>query len=116
MGGGGAPKRRAPAPLAALLGCQGMDAALLAARTTHFGPGPHAAAPPPRPHAGEPLFVPAPGAAAEDDGVILAPGAAPDGAAFVAVLDAATMAELGRAEMPFSTPYRFHGIWLDGQQ
>lgn len=58
----------------------------------------------------------APGAKAEDDGVVLVPGAAPDGGAFVAVLDAASMRELGRAELPFATPYRFHGIWLEGQE
>ncbi|KIY98414.1 Carotenoid cleavage dioxygenase 8 [Monoraphidium neglectum] len=65
---------------------------------------------------GEPLFVAAPEAAAEDDGVVLAPGAAPNGGGFVVVLDAKTMAELGRVELPFEAPYRFHGIWLDGRE
>jgi hypothetical protein len=44
------------------------------------------------------------------------PGTGPDGKTFVAVLDAQSWTELGRAEMPFSTPYRFHGIFLGGQQ
>lgn len=59
------------------------------------------------------MFVAAPGAAAEDDGVVLAPGVDAAGATFVVVLDAKSFTELGRATMPFSTPYRFHGIWLD---
>jgi carotenoid cleavage dioxygenase-like enzyme len=71
---------------------------------------------PARTRAGEPLFVAAPEAAAEDDGVVLAPGAAPNGGGFVVVLDAKTMAELGRVELPFEAPYRFHGIWLDGRE
>lgn len=66
----------------------------------------------------EPLFVAAPGGGGEkdeDDGVVLAPGASADGKAFVVVLDAKSWTELGRAEMPFSTPSRFHGIWLEGK-
>ncbi|KAI8476369.1 MAG: carotenoid oxygenase [Monoraphidium minutum] len=65
---------------------------------------------------GEPVFVPRPDPTAEDDGVVLAPGVGPGGEGFVAVLDAARMAELGRAELPFGVPYRFHGIWLDGRE
>jgi len=45
---------------------------------------------------------------------VLAPGVAPDGGGFVVVLDAKDWRELGRARLPFSTPYRFHGIWLEG--
>ena len=59
------------------------------------------------------MFVASPGGAAEDDGVVLAPGVDARGAAFVVVLDAGSFAEVGRATMPFATPYRFHGIWLD---
>jgi carotenoid cleavage dioxygenase-like enzyme len=73
---------------------------------------PAAAAPRP----GEPLFVASPQASAEDDGVVLVPGVGAGGGTFVAVLDAQSWAELGRAEMPFSTPYRFHGIFLGGKQ
>lgn len=62
---------------------------------------------------GEPLFVAAPGAQSEDDGVVLCPGVSPDGSGMVVVLDAKSWTELGRAELPFGTPYRFHGIWLD---
>lgn len=65
------------------------------------------------PSPGEPVFIAAPDSQAEDDGVVVCPGAGPEGNAFVAVLDAKDLKELGRAEMPFATPHRFHGIWLD---
>lgn len=44
---------------------------------------------------------------------MLVPGVGPEGAGFVAVLDASSWQELGRAEAPFGTPNRFHGIWLE---
>ncbi|XVS61085.1 carotenoid oxygenase family protein [Actinosynnema sp. CA-299493] len=59
---------------------------------------------------GEPVFVPAPGARAEDDGVLLSvvldPGAGRSG---LLVLDAATFAEIARADVPHAIPFGFHG-------
>lgn len=61
-------------------------------------------------HPGEPMFVPRPGGEREDDGVLLSvvldPGA--DRSRLVC-LDAATLEELGRAELPHRLPYGFHG-------
>lgn len=65
--------------------------------------------------AGEPQFIPKPGAAVEDEGVVLSQCVAADGKAFVLFMDAASWKELGRAELPYSTPYRFHGVWLRGR-
>ncbi|MEJ2855597.1 MULTISPECIES: carotenoid oxygenase family protein [unclassified Saccharothrix] len=59
---------------------------------------------------GEPVFVAAPGAAREDDGVVLS--VVLDGAterSCLLVLDAATFAELARAEVPHAIPFGFHG-------
>ena len=64
---------------------------------------------------GEPQFIPKPGGVAEDDGVVLSPCVGADGKAFVLFLDAASWEELARAELPYSTPYRFHGVWLDSR-
>ena len=61
---------------------------------------------------GEPCFIPSPSAAAEDDGVVLVPGMGPDGKSFLVVLDAGRWEEVARVQLPFATPYRFHGIWL----
>jgi beta,beta-carotene 9',10'-dioxygenase len=59
---------------------------------------------------GEPVFVRRPGGEAEDDGVLLSlvldAGA---GRSFLAVLDAATLEELARAEAPHAIPFGFHG-------
>lgn len=61
---------------------------------------------------GEPVFVPRPGGAAEDDGVILAVVLdGRSGSSFLLVLDAATFAELGRAMAPHHIPFGFHGIF-----
>jgi carotenoid cleavage dioxygenase-like enzyme len=60
--------------------------------------------------AGEPVFVPRPGATAEDDGVILS--VVLDTAAassFLLVLDAATFEEVARARAPHHIPFGFHG-------
>lgn len=65
--------------------------------------------------AGEPQFIPKPGAAAEDEGVVVSPCVGPDGKAFVLFMDATSWQELARAELPYSTPYRFHGVWLNGR-
>jgi carotenoid cleavage dioxygenase-like enzyme len=78
-------------------------------------------------HAGEPHFIPNPTAAAatntaasgtaaaaeqEDDGVVLSQCVDAQGRAFLLVLDAPSWKELGRAVLPYSTPYRFHGVWV----
>ena len=59
---------------------------------------------------GEPVFVGAPDAAGEDEGVLLSvvldPGA--DRSVLVC-LDAETLDELGRADLPHRLPYGFHG-------
>ncbi len=59
---------------------------------------------------GEPVFVRRPDAVDEDDGVLLSlvldAGAA---RSFLAVLDAATLEELARAEAPHAIPFGFHG-------
>lgn len=68
----------------------------------------------------EPVFVPRPGADAEDDGVVLAQvvdGTRAGGpTTCVVVVDARTMTELGRACLPDgdATPYTQHGRWFAG--
>ncbi|XP_061635697.1 retinal Mueller cells isomerohydrolase-like isoform X2 [Phyllopteryx taeniolatus] len=61
----------------------------------------------------EPLFVPAPGATHEDDGVLLSivvkPGAERPG--FLLVLDAAKLTEMARAEVDNIFPVTFHGFY-----
>lgn len=60
---------------------------------------------------GEPIFVERPGAAAEDDGVLLS--VVLDGAArksYLVCLDARTMEEMGRAEAEFAIAMGFHGV------
>ena len=59
---------------------------------------------------GEPVFVPAPDTAAEDEGVLLSVLLAPDrGRSELLVLDAATLTERARAPLPHRLPYGFHG-------
>jgi beta,beta-carotene 9',10'-dioxygenase len=61
-------------------------------------------------YAGEPVFVAAPGASAEDEGVLLS--VVLDGEAersFLLVLDASDLSELARAEVPHHIPLGFHG-------
>lgn len=59
---------------------------------------------------GEPVFVPAPGAAAEDDGVLLSVVlGGSDGRSFLLVLDAASLHEEARAYAPHVIPFGFHG-------
>ncbi|NDJ63172.1 MAG: carotenoid oxygenase family protein, partial [Chloroflexi bacterium] len=59
---------------------------------------------------GEPIFVGAPDAAAEDDGVILAVVLdSGSGKSFLLLLDAASFAERARAEVPQHIPFGFHG-------
>jgi carotenoid cleavage dioxygenase-like enzyme len=59
---------------------------------------------------GEPVFVAAPGGAAEDDGVLLS--VVLDSrrrTSYLLVLDARTFAEVARAEVPHPIPFGFHG-------
>jgi beta,beta-carotene 9',10'-dioxygenase len=64
---------------------------------------------------GEPVFVPAPGAQAEDDGVLLSVILDPErGKSSLLVLDAATLAERARAEVPHHIPHGFHGQYFGG--
>jgi carotenoid cleavage dioxygenase-like enzyme len=59
---------------------------------------------------GEPVFVEAPDARAEDDGVILSVVLnAQKENAFLLILDAHTFTEVGRAEVPHHIPFGFHG-------
>jgi beta,beta-carotene 9',10'-dioxygenase len=61
-------------------------------------------------HPGEPVFVAAPAAAAEDDGVVLSVVLdARKSTSFLLVLDAATLTERARAEVPHHIPFHFHG-------
>ena len=62
----------------------------------------------------EPVFVPAPNATDEDDGVLLT--IVMDSAvkkSALTVIDPKTMQELGRAQMPIVMGYGFHGAWGD---
>jgi carotenoid cleavage dioxygenase-like enzyme len=59
---------------------------------------------------GEPVYVAPPGSRAEDDGVVLS--VVLDGRrqrSFLAILDAATLDEIARAEVPHHIPFGFHG-------
>jgi beta,beta-carotene 9',10'-dioxygenase len=63
--------------------------------------------------AGEPLFVPEPGAGAEDAGVLLAVGShVARRAAALFVVDAASMDVLAVAEAPVDVPLGFHGTFI----
>ncbi|HEX8065032.1 MAG TPA: carotenoid oxygenase family protein [Thermoleophilaceae bacterium] len=65
-------------------------------------------------HPGEPVFVPRPGATAEDDGVLLSvvldAGA---GSSFLLVLEAETLEETARAAAPHHIPFGVHGQFFD---
>jgi beta,beta-carotene 9',10'-dioxygenase len=59
---------------------------------------------------GEPVFVAAPGAEGEDEGVLLSVVLDSDrGVSCLLVLDAATLGELARAEAPHHIPFGVHG-------
>lgn len=61
---------------------------------------------------GEPVFVPRPGASREDDGVVLS--VVLDGArrrSGLVILDAKSMDEIARAEVPHHIPFGFHGLY-----
>jgi carotenoid cleavage dioxygenase-like enzyme len=72
--------------------------------------GTHATWEAPEAWAGEPVFVPRPGAEAEDDGVVLS--VVLDAGArrsFLLVLDAHSFEEVARAQAPHHIPFGFHG-------
>ncbi len=61
---------------------------------------------------GEPVFVAAPDATTEDEGVILSVVLdARESHSFLLVLDAASFTEIARAEVPQHIPFGFHGIY-----
>ena len=64
-------------------------------------------------HPGEPVFVAAPGASGEDEGVALSVVLdAKAGDSFLLVLDAETFEERARARVPQHIPYGFHGAYF----
>ena len=64
-------------------------------------------------YVGEPIFVPAPEASAEDDGVLLSVVLdAARGASYLLVLDAHDMTEVARAQAPHAIPFGFHGQFI----
>ena len=63
----------------------------------------------------EPVFVPAPNAVAEDDGVLLSVVLhGMEKTSFLVVLDAKTMTELGRAQLPHHVPFPTHARFFEG--
>jgi beta,beta-carotene 9',10'-dioxygenase len=60
---------------------------------------------------GEPVFVAAPDARGEDEGVLLSVVLGPHGTSFLLVLDAGTLRELARADVPHHIPFGFHGMF-----
>ena len=64
---------------------------------------------------GEPVFVAAPGAMAEDEGVLLSIVLDVEkDRSLLLVLDAANLQELARAEAPHPIPFHFHGNYFAG--
>ncbi len=62
---------------------------------------------------GEPVFVPKPGATAEDEGAVLAVVLdIAKGYSFLLVLDGQTFKEVGRARAPHAIPIGFHGDYF----
>ncbi|KAL0979647.1 hypothetical protein UPYG_G00187750 [Umbra pygmaea] len=61
----------------------------------------------------EPVFVPAPNAKEEDDGVVMSVIVTPrmEKSTFLLFLDAKTFTELGRAEVPVNIPVGTHGVF-----
>jgi carotenoid cleavage dioxygenase-like enzyme len=60
---------------------------------------------------GEPVFVAAPDGRDEDDGVLLSVVLGPSGNSFLLALDARSLEELARAEVPHHIPFGFHGMF-----
>lgn len=64
---------------------------------------------------GEPVFVAAPDAVAEDEGVLLSVVLDGEtGNSFLLVLDAGTFEEIGRSTVPQHIPFGFHGQYFGG--
>jgi beta,beta-carotene 9',10'-dioxygenase len=64
---------------------------------------------------GEPVFVARPGGEREDDGALLSVVLdARSGRSFMLVLDAGSLEELARAEVPHHVPHSFHGQFFRG--
>jgi len=76
----------------------------LAGRTATTWAGEHC-------YPGEPVFVARPAAEQEDDGVLLSIVLGPNGNSFLLVLDASSLDELARAEVPHHIPFGFHGMF-----
>ncbi len=67
----------------------------------------------PQTYPGEPIFVAAPEATTEDDGVILSVVLdAAKAKSFLLLLDARSLTELGRAYLPHHVPLEFHGLFV----
>lgn len=63
----------------------------------------------------EPVFVPAPNARREDEGVVLSVVLdGPRGRSFLLVLDAASFTERARVEVPHVIPHGFHAFFFEG--
>lgn len=69
-------------------------------------------------YVGEPVFVAAPNAALENEGVVLSVVLdAGRNTSFMLVLDAGSFSELARAEVPHHVPFGFHGqFFSDGNR
>jgi beta,beta-carotene 9',10'-dioxygenase len=62
---------------------------------------------------GEPVFVASPAGAAEDDGVLLSVVLEADGKrSFLVILDAHSLKEKARAQLPHHIPFGFHGQYF----
>ena len=68
--------------------------------------------------AGTPVFLPRPGAAAEDetDGVLLVDCLGADGRAALVILDAASFTEVARVVVPYRHCWSVWNTWVDGLQ
>jgi carlactone synthase/all-trans-10'-apo-beta-carotenal 13,14-cleaving dioxygenase len=61
---------------------------------------------------GEPLFIPAPDSVEEDQGVVIAVVAQPDGKSALVVLDGKSFSEIARAVLPYGITNGFHGAFI----
>lgn len=63
---------------------------------------------------GESVFISKPGAATEDDGILLSVVLnAREATSFLLVLDALSMTEIARAAIPYMVPFGFHGQYFN---
>ena len=66
---------------------------------------------------GEPIFVPDPNRQAEDDGVLLSVVLdAAQGNSFLLILDAQTLQEVARADLPQPVMFGFHGLYVEDEE